>query len=255
MTSLRPGLARLSQKSWRGALPADRAYDLWAQTYDRDDNPVKHLERRLLEKSLRGLRLKSPALLDFGCGTGRHWQLFLRSRPRRLLGCDVSRGMLKVLKAKHPRAEIFLLKGKGPQRPVHFSFLAEASLDLVVCSLTLGYLGEIGSFLNECRRVLKPGGHLLVSDLHPDRVAEGARRDFPGPGGRREIRHFHHGLKELKLLGDKQDFRVRRLRLARVDATVKHFYRQAPELYRRSRLLPLVYMLELRRKKTKDSYA
>ena len=186
MTSLRPGLARLSQKSWRGALPADRAYDLWAPTYDRDDNPVKHLESRLLEKSLRGLRLKSPALLDFGCGTGRHWQLFLRSRPRRLLGCDVSRGMLKVLKARHPRAEIFLLKGKGPQKPVHFSFLAEASLDLVVCSLTLGYLGEIGSFLNECRRVLKPGGHLLVSDLHPDRVAEGARRDSRPRGTARD---------------------------------------------------------------------
>jgi SAM-dependent methyltransferase len=46
----------------------------------------------------------------------------------------------------------------------------------------LCHLPEVAGPIREFARVLRPGGHLLISDFHPDIVAHGWRTQFSRPG-------------------------------------------------------------------------
>jgi SAM-dependent methyltransferase len=45
--------------------------------------------------------------------------------------------------------------------------IPNASLDLVLCALALSHLHDVGKAIAEFRRVLRPGGRLIVTDPHP----------------------------------------------------------------------------------------
>src|SRR5919205_694316 len=59
---------------------------------------------------------------------------------------------------------------------------ASHQFDLVVCALALCHVPDLAGAVEECVRVLQPGGHLLLTDFHPDVVAEGWRTTFARPG-------------------------------------------------------------------------
>jgi SAM-dependent methyltransferase len=123
---------------------------------------------------LAGCQPGAP-ILDAGCGNGRH-ALPLAGAGYRVVGLDSS----GVLLAAARRA------ARGARRP-HFvrgSYamlpFEPASFDAVLCLGTaLGYLGDEAdsAVLREFRRVLAPGGRLVIETLH--RAEIGARlRDY-----------------------------------------------------------------------------
>jgi SAM-dependent methyltransferase len=72
-----------------------RAYDRWATVYDHDANPMVALEEPAFREAVgdsRGL-----AVLDMGCGTGRH-ALWLARAGAKVTAIDFSEGMLAVAK-------------------------------------------------------------------------------------------------------------------------------------------------------------
>ena len=54
--------------------------------------------------------------------------------------------------------------------------------DLVVCALTLCHLPDLKGVMTECYRTLTPGGHLLLTDVHPDFVSAGMPTQFVDRG-------------------------------------------------------------------------
>ena len=136
------------------------AYGLHAGFYDRLYEPAAKILRDV------GLTLFPPrddiAILDVGCGTGS--QLALYARPGcRLVGVDTSPAMLAVAKRKLGAAgELYL--GDATRMP-----LAAASFDLVTVVFVLHEMdaGLRPAVLAECRRVLKPGGRIVLMDYHP----------------------------------------------------------------------------------------
>jgi malonyl-CoA O-methyltransferase len=56
----------------------------------------------------------------------------------------------------------------------------------------LGHLHALGPALAELRRVTRPGGTLLCSDVHPIGAALGWQRDFKAGGRRYAVRHTQH---------------------------------------------------------------
>lgn len=100
-------------------------------------------------------------ILDAGCGSG---PLFaaLRDRGATVTGLDASAVMLAIARRQ---------LGSDAELPVadlsHRLPLADHTFDDVVASLVLHYLQDWGPTLTELRRVLKPGGRLLVSIDHP----------------------------------------------------------------------------------------
>jgi SAM-dependent methyltransferase len=85
--------------------------------------------------------------------------------------------MLEVARAKVPRVDF-------SQADLRAVPLADASVDLVVCSLALTYLAELDSAFAEFARVLRPGGHAVISNIHHLSLMLGGTSTFHTPAGR-----------------------------------------------------------------------
>ena len=143
-------------------------YERWAPAYDRP-NPAIDLEQRVVHPMLR--RAPVGRALDAGCGTGRH-AAFLADLGHIVDGVDVTPAMLAVARAKVPGATFHV--GTFDAVPA-----AGATFDVVVCSLALTHTADLGPAIAEFARVLRPGGWLVVADIHPVAVVFGAGAVFP----------------------------------------------------------------------------
>lgn len=144
-------------------IPTAEAYDGWAPRYDRPRNLMLEREQALVWPILEAL----PAgdALDVACGTGRH-TAYLHQLGHRVTGVDSSPGMLEVARGKLPDTELHLAD-------LHALPVADESVDLVVCGLALTHTPDLRPVFAELTRVLRPGGHLVVSDSRG--LLEGAR--------------------------------------------------------------------------------
>ncbi|PRX50895.1 methyltransferase family protein [Prauserella shujinwangii] len=100
-------------------------------------------------------------ILDAGCGAGA-LAAALRDRGAVVTGIDASAGMLEL--ARRRLGADADLRVADLARPLPFP---DGAFDDVVASLVLHYLEDWGPVLTELRRVLAPGGRLLVSVDHP----------------------------------------------------------------------------------------
>ena len=143
--------------------PAE-GYRLWASSYDRELNPLLSLERRMLEPLLPSL--KGLDVVDIGCGTGR-WLSFCKDQgARRLIGIDPSPEMLAEAHAKLGGTAT-LICADCAHAPV-----AKASADLVFCNFALSYIPSPANVLSFTRNILRSGGSLYLSDMHPQTASE-----------------------------------------------------------------------------------
>jgi ubiquinone/menaquinone biosynthesis C-methylase UbiE len=107
-------------------------------------------------------------LLDYGCGTGallrvlrgRHWRA-------ELAGCDISGGMLETARVTWPSdlgspPELTLQDGSLTSYPSSF-------FDVVIISAVLHHVppADRDGVIAEIRRVLKPGGHIVIFEHNP----------------------------------------------------------------------------------------
>ena len=148
-------------------------YRLWSATYDRP-NSAFDLDEPVVREIVDTLPV--GVALDAACGTGRYAE-FLARRGHRVIGVDGSPDMLARARTRVPEAEFLL--GDLHRLPV-----AGAGVDLVVCGLALTHVPALEPVLAEFARVLRPGGHLVIADVHPERVAQGAVPSVRGADGR-----------------------------------------------------------------------
>ncbi len=142
------------QQSWVG-----RIFAAWSGFYD---HPLlqqlyyRPVHRRLL-RQLNAAPRRSVRVLDAGCGTG---QVLadLAGPERQLLGLDLSREMLQHAQDRVPGAR--LLQGDCQRLP-----LADASVDLVLNTLSFHWYPQPLAALSEFLRVLRPGGQLLLAGV------------------------------------------------------------------------------------------
>jgi len=160
-------------------LDVQEGYRLWADSYDLESNALVLVEEPVVDRLLDGIAFAD--VLDAGAGTGRH-ALRLAARGARVTAIDASREMLALARAKAAQAgaTVAFREARLDQR-LPFE---EESFDLVVCALVLCHFADFKPVVAEFARVLRPGGHLLVTDFHPDIVAAGARTSFSREGER-----------------------------------------------------------------------
>ena len=104
-------------------------------------------------------------VLDFGCGTG---LITVRLSPlvHSVTAMDGSQGMLDVLQAKIRRGNLTNVVTR--ELDFEKGEIMEGNYDLVICSMTLHHIGEIGILLGQFYIVLNAGGYLCIADLDPD---------------------------------------------------------------------------------------
>jgi SAM-dependent methyltransferase len=130
-----------------------------------------------LERELQLLgNVKGQRVLDLGCGGGQCCIAFARQGAI-VTGVDISEAQLAYARrlAKHEAAAVQFVQGSAED----LAALAVEAYDLVFSANTLAYVADAAASLVECRRVLKPGGRLVLSLDHP------LRHCFfePGAGG------------------------------------------------------------------------
>ncbi|WP_234320104.1 class I SAM-dependent methyltransferase [Streptomyces sp. SBT349] len=148
-------------------------YRIWSETYD-GPNSAFDIDEPVVGDILDGI--PEGVALDAACGTGRMTAL-LAGRGHRTVGVDSSADMLARARERVPGGEFRL--GDLHRLPV-----ADDAVDLVVCSLALTHVPELGPVIAEFARVLCPGGHLVISDIHPEWVARGSIPAVRLPDGR-----------------------------------------------------------------------
>ena len=119
--------------------------------------------------------LTGKDVLDLGAGTGHYAALARSSGARRAIALDFVGEML----AAAPRPALIADAGRLP--------LLDRSLDVVVAALLVSFLTDRPAVFREVRRVLRPGGCLVVSDLHAIATRRGWQRSFEGPSGERLV--------------------------------------------------------------------
>jgi len=164
------------------------AYALWAPAYPAQaHNPVMQAEERAM-LDLMPASLAGTMVLDAGCGSGRYMHHALRRGAARVAGIDLSPAMLhRAAAASCAGAPLQLAQAQLTALP-----FPDAFADLTVCGLVIGHLEALGPALKELRRVTRPGGALLISDIHPIGPALGWLRDFKADGQRYAVRHTQH---------------------------------------------------------------
>jgi cytosine/adenosine deaminase-related metal-dependent hydrolase/ubiquinone/menaquinone biosynthesis C-methylase UbiE len=139
-------------------------FDLWAEVYDTQPNALLLLEERTLSALLPPIQ--GTDVLDVGCGTGRWLARLEAHKPRSLAGSDPSLAMLKRARTKLALTTVLHQSDSVPLPA------PEASRDLILASFVLSYIDDLAAFARDCARVLRPGGTLLVADMHPRTAAE-----------------------------------------------------------------------------------
>jgi ubiquinone/menaquinone biosynthesis C-methylase UbiE len=139
-----------------GVEPSNRAFRLRLARYP-----------HMVELMKRVLNGRTPVeVLDIGPGKGRtvsFSRVLLGRDDVRYYGVDISSVRL-ARSARHPYNGLFL--GDGRQLPFR-----TGRFDIVVAMHVLEHVAQTDKFLDEIKRVLKPGGHLILGiPLMPNEV-------------------------------------------------------------------------------------
>jgi ubiquinone/menaquinone biosynthesis C-methylase UbiE len=136
-------------------------------------NPLLAIERDETPRLLP--RLDGRDVLDLGCGHGHYARLARVLGARRVLALDGAAPMAAAAPAPSAVADAARLP------------LAGGSFDVVVAALLLSFVADRAALLAEVARVLRAGGALVASDLHPAASARGWSRSFEDGHGRRRV--------------------------------------------------------------------
>jgi malonyl-CoA O-methyltransferase len=164
-------------------LEPQEAYALWAASYPpHPHNALMALEQEALVSLLPDLEGRTA--IDAGCGTGRYLRL-LRARGATAFGVDLSASML----ARAHADGAGVIRGNICALPV-----AASAVDAVICGLALGDVADLRLAVAEMARVLRPGGCLVYSVVHPVGERAGWLRTFTAEGRQQAIATCWHSL-------------------------------------------------------------
>jgi SAM-dependent methyltransferase len=156
-------------------------YRSWSETYDEPGNQIVALEEPVVWSLVDSV---APGrALDAACGTGRHAR-HLVELGHEVVGIDVTPEMLS-------RAAANVAEARFLEADLRHIPAADEEFDLVVCGLALAHLADLDRGIAELARVLKPGGRLVASVLHPFQAHLGWQAPFADSRGQRGFVREH----------------------------------------------------------------
>ncbi|MDR0922611.1 MAG: methyltransferase domain-containing protein [Lactobacillales bacterium] len=102
----------------------------------------------------------SEVVLDVGCANGKLLSMLSEKNPKFIgAGIDLSDEMIKMAESRYP--EFSFVQGNAEHLPFD-----SGTFDQIICSASFHHFPHPEEFLKEAYRVLKPGGKLLIAEIH-----------------------------------------------------------------------------------------
>lgn len=143
---------------------AHHEFTRWSKSYDRSILQVLLFgpSRRALKRRIEDLRLKSPRILDIGSGTGQFPEVLHNAFPDcQVWALDLVRGMLEGGSERWKRlsGRVHPVQADSERLP-----FADGFFDVLTCANSFHHYPNQAAAIQEMRRVLKPGGTLMLLD-------------------------------------------------------------------------------------------
>ncbi len=132
-------------------------------------NTINHLHRYAIALSL----IKDKTVLDIASGEG-YGSHLMSFESNYVFGVDIDEETIERAKTKYKRENLKFLKGSTTQIP-----LQDNSVDVIISFETIEHHDEHEQMLAEIKRVLRPGGTLLISS--PDKYFYSDIRSYSNP--------------------------------------------------------------------------
>lgn len=142
-------------------------FDNIAHSYDLLNHTLSFgIDKLWRNKAIRYLKpFRNESILDIATGTGDFAILaYQRLNPKRVVGCDISEGMMAIGREKIKKLGIEDAVTLQNEDCGDMSF-ADGEFDAVISAFALRNFQNLDQCLKEMHRVLAPGGHLSVIDL------------------------------------------------------------------------------------------
>ena len=145
----------------------EEMFDNIAPTYDRLNHRLScDIDKGWRRKAIAQLKPFAPReILDIATGTGDFAILAARMlKPERLVGADISEGMMAVGRQKVEREGLGDVIHFRREDCLQLSF-EDGSFDAVTAAFGIRNFKDLDTCLRELHRVLRPGGHLSIVEL------------------------------------------------------------------------------------------
>jgi phosphatidylethanolamine/phosphatidyl-N-methylethanolamine N-methyltransferase len=141
----------------------EAAYARWAPIYDAVCGPVMVKGRRAAASAARAV---GGRILEVGVGTGLSFDDY--DSTTEITGIDLCAPMLEKARAKMATGRYPYVK-EVRLMDAHAMTFADATFDCVVAQFVITLVANPEQVLSECRRVVKPGGRIiLVNHLYSE---------------------------------------------------------------------------------------
>jgi ubiquinone/menaquinone biosynthesis C-methylase UbiE len=193
-----------AREALQGGMNSRQSYNLWAATYDADDNKTRDLEAKALRETLE--HISFDTVLEIGSGTGKNSR-WLAERSKRVVAVDLSEGMLAVARGKDDSDGIAFVQA-DIREPWPF---AAGQFDLVAFSLVLEHIEDLDHVFEQAADKVKRGGHVYVGELHPFKQYAGTKARFDTTSGQHILLCFNHNLSDFTRRATGKGFKIERL--------------------------------------------
>ena len=130
--------------------------ETWGLAASQEQLAMQHFRYRLA-----GELSTDRDVLEIGCGSGMGLP-YLAGRARHVVGGDYTMELLREARAHLPKTDLVRFDAE------HLPF-RDAALDVVLMLEMIYYVADQAAAFAECRRVLRPGGSLMVCVPNPER--------------------------------------------------------------------------------------
>lgn len=126
-----------------------------------DDPKIQKYPMQMYHYLAAKTEVKGKHLLEVGSGRGGGARYIAGSlQPASYTGIDIAQSAVDLANKIHPLPNLRFIQGSAEAIP-----LADNSIDVVLNVESCHAYGSVDKFLSEVKRVLKPGGYLLLVDF------------------------------------------------------------------------------------------
>lgn len=133
-----------------------------------DDPNIQKYSMQMYHYLAAKTSLEGKQVLEVGSGRGGGAKyLTSNMKPASYIGMDLAQSAVDLANKLHTLPNLKFIQGSAEKIP-----LADNSIDVVINVESCHSYGSVDQFLSEVKRVLKPGGHLLLVDFRNEENVE-----------------------------------------------------------------------------------